>query len=69
MNTPDGTIISTYTITPGWLAALRSIASLAARLAFVLAVIGGCTYLVFWRGETGWLYALAVFLLRYRSAF
>lgn len=27
-----------------------------------LTVIGGCTHLVFWRGESGWLYLPALFL-------
>jgi hypothetical protein len=28
------------------------------------AVLGGCTYLVFWRGESGWIYLPAVFIAR-----
>lgn len=38
----------------------------AARLVFTLAVFGGCTYLVFWRAESGWLYVPALALMIFR---
>jgi hypothetical protein len=28
------------------------------------AVLGGCTHLVFWRGESGWLYVPAAFIAK-----
>jgi len=40
-----------------------------ARLIYSLVIVCGCTYLVFWRGESAWLYVFAVFLLRFRWAF
>lgn len=36
------------------------------RWLYTLAVFGGCTYLVFWRGESGWLYLPACLLLWFR---
>lgn len=36
------------------------------RFAFTLAILGGCTVLVFGRGESGWLYVPALFLIRLR---
>lgn len=32
------------------------------KLAWIVAWLGGCTYMVFWRGVSGWWYALAIFL-------
>lgn len=34
------------------------------RVLVTLAVLGGCTYLVFWRGESGWLYVPALILAK-----
>jgi fatty acid desaturase len=36
----------------------------ALRVAVTLAVLAGCTYLVFWRGESGWLYVPALILAK-----
>lgn len=47
---------------PAWLSALPSVL----RTAYTFAVFGGCTYLVFWRGESGWLYVPAVGLIWFR---
>ncbi|MBW7895161.1 MAG: hypothetical protein H3C27_08605 [Opitutaceae bacterium] len=51
---------------PAWLPALQHIATVTARLVYALGIVGGCTYLVFWRGESGWLYVFAVLLLQFR---
>ncbi|WP_415907288.1 hypothetical protein [Oleiharenicola sp. Vm1] len=34
------------------------------RVLVTLAVLAGCTYLVFWRGESGWLYLPALIVAR-----
>lgn len=36
------------------------------RWSYSLAVFGGCAHLVFWRGESGWLFALAAALMIFR---
>ena len=43
---------------------LLECALVAMREVVTFAVIGGCTYLVFWRGESGWLYVPAIILAR-----
>lgn len=35
------------------------------RVLVTLAVLAGCTYLVFWRGESGWLFVPALILARF----
>ena len=41
----------------------------SARIAYAALVLCGTAYLVFWRGESGWLFAFAVFLLRFLRFF
>jgi hypothetical protein len=44
-----------------WFQTMRTLV----RVGVTLAVLGGCTYLVFWRGESGWLYLPALILARF----
>lgn len=37
-----------------------------ARWSYTVAIFGGCAYLVFWGGESGWLFVPASFLLWFR---
>lgn len=30
---------------------------------YVLVILAGCTYLVFWKDQSGWLYLLAILLM------
>lgn len=36
------------------------------RWIYTAGIFGGCSYLVFWRGESGWLYLLATMLMIFR---
>lgn len=41
---------------------MRGIIVIIALLVFKAFIIGGCAYLVFWRGESGWWFLLAIML-------
>lgn len=43
--------------------------SAVCRLLWSLAIIGGCAWLVFSRGESPWWFVFAVYLLRFRRIF
>ncbi len=51
---------------PRWHVAAIGIARAVLRTLYTLAVLGGCSYLVFWRGESAWLYLLAMLLACFR---
>ena len=51
---------------PNPLEAFIIVSRVALRCAYSLGIFGGCTYLVFWRGESGWLYLLACVLMWFR---
>jgi hypothetical protein len=52
-----------------WLGVVVCLLRIAARLLFAALVLCGTAYLVFWRSESGWLFAFAVFLLRFLRRF
>lgn len=41
----------------------RETAGYGMTLAYNAAIIGGCAYLVFWRGHSGWWFLLAMLLM------
>ena len=49
-----------------WVDAFQFAFRATLRWLYTVAVFGGCSYLVFWRGESGWLYLPASFLLAFR---
>lgn len=65
MNPAESQPVRFLVIRAPWLDYARSLAALILRHVVTLAVLGGCTYLVFWRGESGWLYVPALFLARF----
>jgi len=65
MKTSEESHIIITTISPV-IVSVKIIIHTLARWAYTVAVFGGCTYLVFWRGESGWLFVPAAFLLWFR---
>jgi len=61
-STPEGFIV----IRQSWVDAFQFGFRAVLRWLYTLAVFGGCTYIVFWRGESGWLYLPACLLLIFR---
>ena len=51
---------------PPWVIAFEIWWRAFLRWAFTVAVFGGCTYLVFWRRESGWLFLPAMILTIFR---
>ncbi len=51
---------------PAWVTAADLFLRALLRWLYTVAVFGGCTYLVFWRGESGWLYLPAMLLIWFR---
>lgn len=49
-----------------WVAALEITLRAILRWLYTVTVFGGCGYLVFWRGESGWLFLPAMGLLWFR---
>lgn len=68
MNTTQGIVILRR-VAPLWLTSLYLFSCAFLRLAYMVFVIGGCAYLVFWQGVSAWFFALSLFFLRFRSAF
>lgn len=63
MNNPDSETVRFVVFRRSNVASYEMLCA-ALRVFVTLAVLGGCTYLVFWRGESGWLYVPALLVAR-----
>lgn len=63
---PKSPQIVTVTLRETWMDFSLRVLHALLRWLYTVAVFGGCTYLVFWRGESGWLFLPACLLLWFR---